>query len=189
MVSGRVMGVSTTGQRREVARARLEVVVGVIVIAVVVILLALALSRPVGNGYVLRAAFAHIDGLGIGSDVKIAGVAVGKVVGEEVDPRTFLATVSFRIRPDIHLTTDSSAAILSEGLLGGKYLAITPGGEPGMLKPGGLITATQGSVSLEALLGDFIGSVEGLMDAVKAQNAAAKAPATKGEAPLGGLGP
>ncbi len=179
MVSGRVMTARMGGPGREVARSRLEIGIGLAVVVAIVLLLVVALSGRAAAGYVLRASFAHVDGLAIGSDVRIAGVTVGRVVGEEVDPKTFLATVSFRIRPDIHLTVDSSAAILSEGLLGGKYLALTPGGDVQTLGPNGLITATAGSISLETLLGKFIGSVEGLMEAVKAQNArlaASKAP-------------
>ncbi len=174
---------------RETVRSRTEIAVGAAVLAVLALLLATALSGRQAGGTILRASFSHIDGLGVGSDVRIAGVTVGRVVGEEVDPRSFLATVSFRIRPDIHLTVDSSAAILSEGLLGGKYLALTPGGDEHMLASGGLITATQGSISLETLLGKFIGSVEGLMEVVKAQNSHAN-PSAKPQdgAPLGGLG-
>ena len=187
------MAARLAGAARERARSRLELIMGAAVVGAVLGLLALAVFARGADGTLLRATFAHVDGLGIGSDVKIAGVTVGKVVGEAVDAKSFLATVSFRIRPDISLPTDSSAAILSEGLLGGKYLALTPGGDPRNLPPGGLITATQGSISLEALLGKFIGSVEALMDAVKAQNAragGAKAQPGAGPAPLGGgLGP
>ena len=175
---------------RAAVRSRLETGVGLAVLAAISLLLFVALDKRVGpaDGYELRASFAHIDGLDIGSDVRIAGVPVGRVTKETVDPKTYLATVTFRIRPDIHLTGDSSAAILSEGLLGGKYLALTPGGDEHTLPPGGLITATQGSISLEALLGKFIGSVEGLMGAVKEQNARAAGTAKPASgAPLGGL--
>ena len=183
------MAGAPTAATQDRARSRLELGVGATVVLAVLLVLCLAVFDRGASGYLLKATFAHVDGLGIGSDVKIAGVTVGKVVAEEVDPKTFLATVDFRIRPDIRLTTDSSAAILSEGLLGGKYLALTPGGQPENLPPGGVITATQGSISLETLLGKFIGSVQGLMDAVKAQNVRAGSTSNPSSGPTGSLGP
>ena len=189
MVAGRVTAIRLDAAGREAARSRLELGVGAAVLAVVALLLVVALGPRGSDGYVLRATFARVDGLNIGSDVRIAGVLVGHVTDETVDPKTFLATVSFTVRRDIRLNVDSSASIRSESLLGGKYLAITPGGDEHMLSPGGLITVTQGSISLETLLSKFIGSVEDLMTQVKAQNARlGGAPAAKGSgAPLGGL--
>ena len=82
-----------------------------------------------------------------------------------------------------------SGDITSEGLLGGKYLSIAPGGDNRDLGPGGVITATQGSIGLEALLGKFIGSVTALTTAVKNSGLAGGRPAAAA-APLGGgLGP
>ena len=106
-----------------------------------------------GGGYQLKAAFDHIDGLAVGSDVRMAGVKVGSVLGASIDPRSYLADVTLSLRDDIKLPTDSSAEVTSDGLLGGKYLALSPGGSERMLPPGGTITVTQGSVSLEQLLG------------------------------------
>ena len=184
MVTGGVMTARPAPGAREASRARLEIGVGAAVVAVIAILLAFALSGRAPSGTLLRATFAHVDGLGIGSDVKVAGVTVGRVTAEAVAPKTFLATVSFRIRPDIQLNLDSSAAILSDGLLGGKYLALTPGGDPRMLSSGGMITATQGSLSLDVLLEKFISNVGALMEQVKTQNARLGGPA-KNSAPTG----
>ena len=180
---------------REARLARVEIAVGIAVLVCVGGLLALALggglARPAGTEF--RASFARVDGLGAGADVRIAGVAVGKVVRTSVDPRSFLATVTFRVRPDIQLPDDTSASITSEGLLGGNYLSVSPGGDRRDLPPGGLITATESAVGLQALLGQFVGSVTGLMDAVKASNVLQKPgvpPASSQPAPLGGgLGP
>ena len=179
---------------REARERRGEILAGAAVIAVIAAVVVLSLRGAIGDGGAglhLRARFDHVDGLTVGSDVRIAGVKVGRVTGESVDPATFLATVEFAVPADFRLPTDSSAAIISEGLLGGKYLSISPGGDAHDLGPGGVITATQGSIGLEALLGKFIGSVTSLTDAVKsaglAGGAAAKPPAA---APLGGgLGP
>ena len=130
-----------------------------------------------GSGYPLHAAFDHIDGLAVGSDVRLAGVKVGSVLGTTIDPRSFLADVTLSVRDDIKLPTDSSAEVTSDGLLGGKYLALSPGGADRILPVGGTITVTQGSVSLEQLLGKFIFSVTDMVNAVKPD--ATKADATK----------
>ena len=111
------------------------------------------------SGYLLHAAFDHIDGMATGSDVRLAGVKIGTVQGATIDPKTYLADVTLSVRGDVKLPTDSSAEITSDGLLGGKYLALAPGGAEAMLPAGGTITVTQGSVSLEQLLGKFIFSM------------------------------
>ncbi len=108
------------------------------------------------NGYPLVAKFDQIDGLDVGSDVRISGIKIGKVVAERLDPQTFRATVTFSVQNGIELPTDSSAAIVSASLLGGKYLSLTPGGDEKMLKPGGEITLTQSSINIEQLVGKYI---------------------------------
>ncbi len=176
-----------------IRQGRVELGVGILVVACLGALLAVALGGISGApaGTVFRASFGHIDGIDAGSDVRIAGVSVGRVVSTAIDPNSFLATVTFRVRPGIALPVDTSAAITSEGLLGGDYLSIAPGGDRHDIPPGGLITATQGAIGLQALLGQFIGSVTGLMDAVKASGVVARPPgAAAGPAPVGGdLGP
>lgn len=113
-------------------------------------------GQSVSSGYTLQARFDRIDGLAIGSDVRIAGVKVGTVTDARIDAKDFTALVSLTVRTDIHLPKDSSAEITSESLLGGKYLSLSPGGDETVLKPGQTITITQSSVSLEQLLGKFI---------------------------------
>ena len=110
-------------------------------------------------GYRLNADFGHIDGLDVGSDVRLAGVTVGTVVAETVDPKTYKAHVTFTVRPDIRLSDDTAAIITSDSLLGGKYIALSPGGDDTNLQPGATVTQTQGSISLEQLLSKFIFSV------------------------------
>lgn len=124
-------------------------------------------GRSSGIGYELTARFDHIDGLTIGSDVRIAGVKVGTVSDERLDPATYLAVVVMKLRDDIQLSKDTSAEIISESLLGGKYLSLTPGNDTAMLKHGQAITITQSAVSLEQLLGKFIFSVTSLNNASK----------------------
>jgi phospholipid/cholesterol/gamma-HCH transport system substrate-binding protein len=139
-----------------------EVLTGafVLIVALGFMVYAVAHSgRSTGTGYPLQARFDHIDGLGVGNDVRIAGVKVGSVTNATIDPKTFSAIVSLTVRNDIQLPKDSSAEIVSESLLGGKYVSLSPGGDETDLKPGQMITITQSSISLEQLLGKFIFSM------------------------------
>jgi phospholipid/cholesterol/gamma-HCH transport system substrate-binding protein len=139
-----------------------ETVAGAVVLAVAFGFLAYAIlhsGRSVTSGYPLTASFDHIDGLNVGSDVRIAGVKVGSVTSEVIDPKTFQAIVTLSVRDGIELPKDTAAEITSESLLGGKYINLSPGGDETNLKPGQAITITQSSVSLEQLLGKFIFSV------------------------------
>lgn len=118
-------------------------------------------------GYPLVAKFDRIDGLAVGSDVRLAGVKIGSVSAARIDPQSYLAVVTLSLQDDIHLPKDSSAEVISDGLLGGKFLSLTPGGDATMLKPGQTITITQSSISLEQLLGKFIFSVTSMANAAK----------------------
>ncbi len=119
-------------------------------------------GRSTASGYTLVARFDRIDGLNPGADVRIGGVKVGTVVDERIDPKTFQAEVTLTVRDDMRLPRDTSAEVTSESLLGGKFLNLTPGGDTALLAPGGTITLTQSSVSLEQLLGKFIFSATSL---------------------------
>jgi len=144
-------------------RSITEVLTGAMVLVAAGVFLVYAIMLggrgPQTGGIALSAQFDRVDGLNQGADVKIGGVKIGSVTELRIDPRTFQAVVTIRIRPDLSLPTDSSAEITSEGLLGGKYVSIVPGGADRLLADGGRITETQGSVSLESLLGRFIFSV------------------------------
>lgn len=142
-----------------------ELIAGSVVLLVALGFLGYAVAntgRVASGGYTLNASFDRIDGLGIGSDVRIAGVRVGSVSSASIDPATYQAKVVFSVGDAIRLPKDSSAAVTSDGLLGGKYLSLEPGGDTQMLAPGGTITITQSSISLEQLLGKFIFSVGNL---------------------------
>ncbi|MBN8872274.1 MAG: outer membrane lipid asymmetry maintenance protein MlaD [Rhodospirillales bacterium] len=181
--------------RRSIA----EVLTGAVVLLVAAGFLVYAVAhsgRTTASGYTLHAQFDHIDGLGPGADVRIAGVKVGSVTATRLDPTTYLAVVDLSVRDDVKLPKDSSAEITSESLLGGKFLALVPGGDETMLKPGQMITITQGSVSLEQLLGKFIFSVTSLKpnsgdSGASGGNAPASssAPASGSGAGSGGLPP
>ena len=133
-------------------------------------------------GYQLSTDFAHVDGLSVGSDVRLAGVTVGTVQSESVNPQTFRAHGVFTVRPDLHPSADTAAIITSASLLGGKYIALSPGGDDKTLSAGATISQTQGSISLEQLLSKFIFSVTDTLirankDAAGAQGGASGAPA------------
>lgn len=149
--------------RRNIA----EVLTGAVVLLVAGAFLAYAVAhsgRSGAAGYLLHANFDNIAGLGVGADVRIGGVKVGAVTDERINPENFLAEVTFTVSDGLKLPKDSSAEITSEGLLGGKYLALSPGGDSAMLTPGGTITITQSSISIEQLLGKFIFSATNLVN-------------------------
>jgi phospholipid/cholesterol/gamma-HCH transport system substrate-binding protein len=157
-----------------------EVLTGAAVLLIAAGFLAFAVvhsGRATGTaGYKLHAVFDHVDGLILGSDVRIAGVKVGSVLAMTIDPKTYLAEVTMSVRDDIHLPKDSSAEVTSESLLGGKFLNLSPGGDTTDLPPGGTITITQSSVSLEQLLGKFIFSAASLTDKSKSNATDQEAP-------------
>ena len=133
------------------------------------------------GGITLTAKFDRIDGLSQGADVRIGGVKVGSVVEQRIDPATFLAVLRLQVSDTLKLPKDTSAEITSESLLGGKYVALVPGGDDAVLANGDAITITQSAVSLESLLGRFIFSVTELtakQNADTPQGGNAAAPAT-----------
>jgi len=146
------------------SRNYVETLLGAAVLAVALGFLAWAYGRSDAGdpgGYTLRAKFDRVDGLETGGDVRISGIKVGRVLAQELDPQTFRAEVTFSVRNGIELPSDSSAAIVSSGLLGGKYLAVVPGGEDQILADGGEIKLTQSAVNLEDLIGRYIFSSQG----------------------------
>jgi phospholipid/cholesterol/gamma-HCH transport system substrate-binding protein len=113
------------------------------------------------DGYALIASFRAIDGITVGSDVRLAGVKVGTITSITLNPVTFFADTMITMREDIILPEDSAILISSEGLLGGNYVEVIPGGSPINLEPGAEIEDTQGSVSLVSLLMKFVGAQSG----------------------------
>ncbi len=110
------------------------------------------IGRSTGSSYELSALFRSAEGIGIGTDVRLAGVRVGTVSSLSLDPATFRAEATLNIRDDILLPDDSIVSIASEGLLGGSFVDIQPGGSPFNLAAGDEVLNTQGSVSLVTLL-------------------------------------
>jgi len=142
----------------------IETVMGAVVLLAAALFLVFAYKssqlRTVA-GYQVSADFARIDGIRQGSDVRISGIKIGSVVAEELDPKTFLADVRMSIDPSVKLPDDTVAEIISAGLLGDKYMSLVPGGSDKVIPPGGKITYTQSSVSLENLIGQMMFSAPG----------------------------
>jgi len=136
-----------------------EIIVGTFVLFCAIFFLFSSLhSTQVSDtkGYRLIAKFDNIEGINSGSDVKISGVKVGTVEEQILDEKDFRAVLKINLNNSVKLPSDSSAKISSEGLLGSKYLSISPGGDDENLKDGEEIQFTQSSVSFEDLLGKFI---------------------------------
>lgn len=108
------------------------------------------------KGYTVIAKFDRADGLNLGSDVKIGGVKIGKVIDLNLDRKTYQAIAKIRVRSGIDLPVDSTAEIISNGLLGDKYVAIVPGSDIDHIADNGVIEFTQSSISLENLIGKYI---------------------------------
>ena len=135
-----------------------EALIGAVVLAVAAFVLVFAFSTTdVGavDGYEVTATFDRVDGVNAGADVRMSGIKIGTVTKLELDPQTFLARATLNIDSAVELPDDSSAEITTEGLLGGKYMAIVPGGAEDVIPPGGRIQFTQSSLSLEGLIGRF----------------------------------
>lgn len=110
-----------------------------------------------GASYPLVASFRSVDGISVGTDVRLAGVKVGAVTALALNPATFFADATISVQQGIVLPQDSAILISSEGLLGGNFVELVPGGLPDTLGPGDEIEDTQGAVSLISLLLKFVG--------------------------------
>lgn len=132
-----------------------ETLVGALVIVLAGAFLAYGYSvteTGTSGGINVVASFDRVDGLTVGSDVRLSGVKVGTVTSLSLDANSFAARVTMQISEGIALPDDSSAKITSEGLLGGNYVSLTPGGSEFALEAGSEIMFTQGSVDLISLI-------------------------------------
>jgi phospholipid/cholesterol/gamma-HCH transport system substrate-binding protein len=141
-----------------------ETLIGAIVVTVAVVFLYFAYSSTNSanlSGYEITAKFQRVDGLNVGTDVRLSGIKIGNVSALTLDPKTYQATVHLNIKRDVKIPDDSSIMVTSSGLLGSSYLSVSPGGSDAMVPPGGLIQNTQGSVDLMSLIGRFVGGSSG----------------------------
>lgn len=141
-----------------------ETILGAIVTVVAVGFLTFAIASSgqtsSTGGYTLTARFPSVDGVAVGSDVRVSGVKVGVVRDIALDPETYQARVTFEINRDVHVLDDSLARIKTDGILGGGYVAIEPAGLD-VLAAGGEIPHTQSSVDLFTALASLAGSAGG----------------------------
>lgn len=142
-----------------------EVIVGAVVLAAALGFLAYA-GEMTGFGgtsdsYELHASFRSVEGISVGTDVRLAGVKVGRITSLDLNPQTYFADATIAVKNGIELPDDSSILISSEGLLGGNYVELVPGGSPDNIQPGGEIEDTQGAVSLVTLLMKFVSAQSG----------------------------
>ncbi len=140
----------------------LEIGVGLFLLAGVLALLLLSLrvsglNVASADTYKLYAYFDNIAGLSVRSKVTMAGVTIGKVTAIDLDRESYTGRVTLEVQKDVDiLPTDSTASILTAGLLGEKYIGISVGGEEETLGDGDTIRDTQSSLVLEELIGKFL---------------------------------
>ena len=144
-------------------QAKLEIGVGILVVLAALALFMVALKvsnfstvmqdRPT---YTLKAHFDNIGGLKVRSPVKLSGVVIGRVTSIEVDRTNYRALVTMHIEQDYQLPLDTSAAILTSGLLGDQYVGLVPGGDEEYLADGDELELTQSALVLEDLIGQLM---------------------------------
>lgn len=140
-------------------RFNLEVLVGIFVVAGLIALgyLSIKLGKLEvigGKGYDVVAEFSNAGGLKTGSTVEIAGVEVGRVT--EISLKDYQALVRIRMKQDVKLQDDSIASIKTKGLIGEKYVALTPGGSDKLVKAGGKIRETESAIDFENLISNYV---------------------------------
>ena len=138
---------------------RVDLAVGAFVLFGLAALAYLALKIGGGalvgrDSTIVRARFTNLGGLAPGASVVVSGVVIGKVENVELD-KNYAAIATLRVRKDVPLPSDTMAAIRSSGLIGDKHIALTPGGDTELLKPGELIVDTESAVDLESLISRF----------------------------------
>ena len=137
-----------------------EIVIGGLVLAVAVGFLAYVAQvtgvQSSAGSYPLTASFRSLEGVSVGTDVRLAGVKIGSVNSVDLNTETFRADTVISVKDGIEIPDDSAITIASEGLLGGNFVEIVPGGSPFMFEPSSEIEDTQSAVSLVSLLLKFV---------------------------------
>ena len=133
-----------------------EALLGAAVLLVGALALGLVFGRDMHQaasqgGYTVTAKFNHAEGIAVGSDVRVAGVSVGKVADTWL-AGDFRAVAVLRLKNGIEIPTDTAAVIESDSLMGAKFIELKVGGEDAVIKPGGEITYTQDSLTFDNLM-------------------------------------
>ncbi len=141
-------------------RNMIETLMGAVVLLVAAIFVYISyqsgnIATSAGSSYNVSATFQQTGGLSVGSDVRISGIKIGTIINQSLDRESYLARLTLNIKENIELPRDTSAAIVSEGLLGGKYVELVAGADNVMLQDGDIIQYTQDAVNIEQLIGKF----------------------------------
>ena len=143
-------------------KKQIETLVGLFVLAGALAIVFLALkaanlaSFSLDSAYPLTARFDNVGGLKVRAPVKSAGVTVGRIASITFDDKTYQGVVTMEIDSHFRFPVDTSAKILTAGLLGDQYIGLDPGGEDKMLAAGDTIKMVQSAVVLENLIGQFL---------------------------------
>ncbi len=140
-------------------RNLIESIMGAVVLVIAGLFMLVAyntVSFAPDRGYELTANFLKVGGLQRGNDVRIAGIKIGTVVDQSLDPITYDAIIRINVNEEVRLPVDTVASIASEGLLGGAYLQLKPGSAKEMLTAGSMIEQTKDFKAFEEQVGEVI---------------------------------
>ncbi len=141
-----------------------ETIMGILVLVVAALFCYFAYSvsdLQVVKGYNVSAKFLKVGGLNTGSDVRINGIKIGTVVSQKLNDEDYTANVVMSLSSDIKLPSDSTASIVSDGLMGNKFIKIDPGHSKDFLKDGDVVQNTKDFKTIEDLVGEVIFMVTG----------------------------
>lgn len=143
----------------------IETIIGFLVLLIALIFFIFSYKiadvKKLDSTYELSAKFDQVEGIVVGSDVAMSGIKIGTVTELALDDKSYNAIMKIAINDKVKLPSDSSAKIVSEGLLGRKYVSIEAGADEEMLEAGDQIQYTQSSMNLENLIGKFAFSADG----------------------------
>jgi len=142
-------------------RATLETIVGIFVLIGILCLAYLSIKLGKmelfgGDFYQVQAEFDTVSGLKSGASVEIAGVEVGRVGRILFEPKSDMAKVIMQIRPGIKLSDDVIASVRTRGIIGDKFVKLSPGGSDNFIPPGGKIRSTESSIDIEEMISHYI---------------------------------
>ena len=140
-------------------KKQVETIMGIVVIFVAAFFLYFAYQvsdLQVVKGYDINARFLKVGGLNVGSDVRINGIKVGTVIAQNLDPEDYVADVKLSISSNIQLPKDSVVSIVSDGLVGNKFIKIEPGKSKEFLQNGDTVANTKDFKTLEDMVGEII---------------------------------
>lgn len=168
-----------------------ETVMGAFVVAVALGFLVFAYNgssrSATAGGYKVTADFDNVEGLNVGSDVRMSGIKIGTVTAQSLNPENFQAKIVMSIDPAVKLADDTSAKITAEGLLGSKFVALEAGGSETLIADGGTIAYTQGAIDIWSLISQAMFDKSG--GKAPAGNSTGEPPAANQPAPDAGTAP